>query len=80
MKSDVVSDVNKMMSTYYALMAFAIIFSISTFVIAIVLAVQSSYMKRYSIDFYSVFIFFVIGIFVPILTFVAACMTLSKIK
>lgn len=65
---------------YLAFMALGIIFSLATFIIAIVLSIKTSFMRKYWREFDSIFILAVVGIFIPILTLVASCMAISKIN
>ena len=64
-----------------AVLVIGIIFAVATFICGIITIVFSSSLKnKYHEDFETIFLISSIGIVVPILTFVASCLIISKYK
>ncbi len=74
------SEIEKFEQIYLALEVMAIIFSLVTFIIAIILIVKVNAIKKQRRDCETIFILTIVGIFVPFVSLVASFMILSKLK
>ncbi len=74
------NEINNLKDTGTGLEALAIIFSLVTFIVAIILAVKTSTIRKQRKDCETIFILAVVGIFVPFVSLVASFMMLSKLK
>ncbi len=64
----------------YFLIVVGALLALALFIIAIVLAVKSGKLKNFSNDFNTIFVLFVVGIFVGFLSLIASFMTISKVN
>ena len=74
------SEVKNLETIGLGLEVIAIIFSLVTFIVAIVLAVKTNIIKKQRKDCETIFILAVVGIFVPFVSLIASFMILSKLK